>query len=110
MKRWRSDGTGSDGSPRFVWTDTRPDHDTYEVATLLRVHRNTLHRWQRSGLGPPVLHPSGLAPRYRRDQVLTWMTRHHAQPRQEWRASEPTTDRFTPLPSNNHSRRDVDHG
>jgi len=21
--------TMPDGSPRFVWTDTRPDHDTY---------------------------------------------------------------------------------
>ena len=33
-----------DGSPRFVWTDTRPDHDTYVKVVLQSVAER--QRWR----------------------------------------------------------------
>jgi hypothetical protein len=33
-----------DGSPRFIWTDTRPDHDTYVKVILQSVAER--QRWR----------------------------------------------------------------
>jgi hypothetical protein len=33
-----------DGSPRFIWTDTRPDHDTYVKAILQSIVER--QRWR----------------------------------------------------------------
>ena len=47
-----------DGSPRFVWTDTRPDHDTYIKVILHSVAER--QRW-RAQYEPPRPSPPPLA-------------------------------------------------
>ena len=44
-----------------------------EVASALRVHRNTLNRWRRAGTSPPEFALPNGAPRFARDQVLAWL-------------------------------------
>jgi DNA-binding transcriptional MerR regulator len=44
-----------------------------EVAAALRVHRNTLNRWRRAGIGPPEFTLPNGSLRFTRDQVLSWL-------------------------------------
>ena len=44
-----------------------------EVASALRVHRNTLNRWRRAGIGPPEFTLPNGSLRFTRDQVLSWL-------------------------------------
>ena len=73
--------TLSDGSPRFVWTDTRPDHDTYVRVILHAITERQRWRAQydtaktaaavhnRSATGPPSA--AGPAPPGRPNLGLT---------------------------------------
>jgi hypothetical protein len=45
LNRMAASVTLPDGSPRFVWTDVRPDHDTYVKIILDSVRER--HRWCR---------------------------------------------------------------
>lgn len=54
-----------DGLPALLTLD--------EVAELLWVHRNTLDRWRRKGVGPEAHRLPGGQCRYQRDEVLAWL-------------------------------------
>lgn len=53
------------GLPQLMTTD--------EAANMLRVHRNTLHRWRRRGFGPPVHVLPGDKCYYQHDELLAWL-------------------------------------
>ena len=44
-----------------------------EAATVLRVHRNTLHRWRRRGFGPAVHVLPGDKCYYQHDELQAWL-------------------------------------
>ena len=46
LDRMAATVTLADGSPRFVWTDTRPDHDTYVKVILQSVAERQRRRVQ----------------------------------------------------------------
>ncbi len=74
-----------DGSPRFVWTDVRPDHDTYVTVILHSIGER--QRW-RAQYEPPRPAAALLAPqkfrqlRSRRDRAGVTTARPHPMTRQ----------------------------
>jgi len=46
-----------------------------EVAKILRVDRSTLSRWRSEGVGPKVVWLGTSTPRYRRADLLNYLTR-----------------------------------
>jgi excisionase family DNA binding protein len=46
-----------------------------ELAAYCRVNLETVRRWRREGIGPPVLWAGPRRPRYRRAEVDEWLER-----------------------------------